>query len=532
MGSLIPGEGKQGKFDTCQKLAPVARWFAAVLNVPYVLPECIWGLTEKEAAQTQLGSVQNGSEKTPLVELVSEIDCDENTNVFDEIELFVFGIVCWKPGQRVEFHQQGTRLSELVSRGASASAIVFVGGFFLLGLLGRFSGEDSGNGEIIGLMTISVLACALAIFYGYEPTRISILDWSRRSVILEAGQDSLLASFNEIAELQSVGEYTPERTTSSGKNQTSQTYPVSWETWLNLSLKNGQSIRIADGNKISADAEESDPSHRSYEELMPIAEVLAEAIGVPWSWSGFEGHESFQPHVVEFGGPKKVAANRELESAKAAMARAKFSQVVDGDSDDELRQAISHLNRASESDPSNVEPYLEAAKICEHRDDHRSAITFYSAVLDIDRAHIESYRSRGRHFALVGEPFELGASSAHKTNDFLNLAVLDFSKAIELDETHRDYEARGRVYQAARQYEEAVDDFTKCLEIQSTSSFFNREEKQFSISITLGYRAEVFCKRKNWKQASDDIERAIQIHPKSMAWNGELRSDIRAALGG
>jgi tetratricopeptide (TPR) repeat protein len=83
-------------------------------------------------------------------------------------------------------------------------------------------------------------------------------------------------------------------------------------------------------------------------------------------------------------------------------------------------------------------------------------------------------------------------------------ALQDFSEAIRLKPDFADaFTNRGRIYLLKREYDRAIQDLDRAIELRSTEPFF----------VDFCNRGDAYFNKQNWDAAIRDYDRAIQLRP-------------------
>jgi len=117
-------------------------------------------------------------------------------------------------------------------------------------------------------------------------------------------------------------------------------------------------------------------------------------------------------------------------------------------------QALIYYNKAINSDPKNIDAYIDRAKCKNAMKNFNGAISDYNKAISLE--------------PLKSDLFWLRAGCKNDNGD-LNGAVIDLTKAIELAPLLAEpaYLDRGRIYMKLKEYKKAIKDFTKLIEQNS-----------------------------------------------------------------
>jgi tetratricopeptide (TPR) repeat protein len=137
--------------------------------------------------------------------------------------------------------------------------------------------------------------------------------------------------------------------------------------------------------------------------------------------------------------------------------------------------------------------------------DHKAEVGYvdqdirdYSRIIDDNPGHAEAYVYRGMAFVQRGD---------------YDRAIEDFTKALEIDPKGSLYGKRGAAYLEKGEYDEAIRDLTKAIELypRFAQAYCNR--------------ANVHLRKGNYTQAITDFTAAIEIHPGyAKAYYGRART--------
>lgn len=119
----------------------------------------------------------------------------------------------------------------------------------------------------------------------------------------------------------------------------------------------------------------------------------------------------------------------------------------------EYTEALMHLNKAIEADPSFATAYFVRGNIKDNFDDRHGAMKDYNAAVDRNPKFADAFFARG--------------NVKMKLQDFYG-AIADYTSAIALNENYIDaYFNRGKAKQYLQAYEDAINDCTKIIQLNS-----------------------------------------------------------------
>lgn len=196
----------------------------------------------------------------------------------------------------------------------------------------------------------------------------------------------------------------------------------------------------------------------------------------------------------------------------------------------EYPKALDDLSKAIRINPSESNSYALRAKILEEKSEFFKALEDYDQAiqLSLDPSKKSYYyyqkgfllRKIGRyHEALNAQekavllapnhPFSYNnRGQAYGDLKQYEEAIADYSKSIELNnpELHNPYNGRALVYNSMGQYELAMQDANKSLELKAEANTYNT-------------RAIIYSNLKKYSEAIADATKAIEVEPISVAYN-------------
>ncbi len=145
-------------------------------------------------------------------------------------------------------------------------------------------------------------------------------------------------------------------------------------------------------------------------------------------------------------------------------------------------EALKDLEKSLSVSPK-IETYLLIAEIYEKTKDYRKAILNYTIAIDMEKENVgfmakqnlkNFYSKRENLYMLIKRPdlaqADRGYQSAIAGSYRNNVAIADFTKSLEMKQNSEIYIARGELKLKNQDYQDAMDDFSKALELKPTSS--------------------------------------------------------------
>ncbi|MCR4663725.1 MAG: tetratricopeptide repeat protein [Endomicrobiaceae bacterium] len=192
---------------------------------------------------------------------------------------------------------------------------------------------------------------------------------------------------------------------------------------------------------------------------------------------------------------------------------------------------------------SQLETYLLIAEIYEKTKEYRKAILNYSIAINIEKENvgfvakqnlINLYSKRGSLYLLINRPDLAQADKGYQdmlTGSYQNnVAIADFTKALEIKQSPEVYIARGNLKLKNNDTEEAISDFSKALELkkyvlsylsmgQAQMQIDNDDEalKNFNSALECGTdKEEVYAALAKLMEKEKDTNKAIMYYTKAL----------------
>jgi tetratricopeptide (TPR) repeat protein len=185
----------------------------------------------------------------------------------------------------------------------------------------------------------------------------------------------------------------------------------------------------------------------------------------------------------------------------------------------ELEEAINHINEGIQLVPSNLDLYNNKGNILQLMGKYEEAITYYNKVKNEGYPKVEVYINCGNAYVNKGR---------------LDLALKDFNFAIRLTPEHPNtWNARGHLKHLQEQYDSAITDFSRALEIEQNfiparinranafaelgkkdealSDYKHAEEIAPHLVEIYINRASIFQESGDWQRAKKDLEFALEL---------------------
>lgn len=377
-----------------------------------------------------------------------------------EIESFSFveDVVQWRPGERVVFRPFRFPIS--------IAALVAGGAALLAGFIAFSVRGDGWTSFALGAAVVGMLVTR----WIRGPARAFVFDWETRTFEIRRGWRVRVIQFDQLHSID--------------------------VRWVNdpLVAKGGigkyksiLSVVLSEEriDLLHATQSDEDPC-RACERLTPAARWLSVSLSLSMR--------------VASPAEESWPASEHVSGGHLELIRAKYAQ--SSGKEDPLpfvRAAIANFAAASRADPNGIAGLLEIAKLCEEMEDRRSANEVYAKVLEIAPDNIDALVRRGFNHQLAKE-FED--------------AIADFTEALlrepKVEDHHR---RRGSVNYEAGHYSEAIEDFTRFLELTEVKS----PSKSLD-SLRESRRATILAERAlaHWKMgaldlAQRDANRALRL---------------------
>jgi len=202
---------------------------------------------------------------------------------------------------------------------------------------------------------------------------------------------------------------------------------------------------------------------------------------------------------------------------------------------DDKEKAFASFDKAIGRDPENDDAYFKRGQIYMHLSEYALALSDFDKAIELDEENIDYYIERGLVYVALEED-ELFQANSDKidellgppstASDFYGLglrmlqedngqALENFNKAIELDPDNQIYySARGGLYEDMENFELALADYSKAIEI-------------FPFDLTYAQRGALYGKMEEYALAIADYDMAIALdsypqHPNYFYERGEL----------
>ncbi|GHS87418.1 hypothetical protein FACS189487_03520 [Campylobacterota bacterium] len=131
----------------------------------------------------------------------------------------------------------------------------------------------------------------------------------------------------------------------------------------------------------------------------------------------------------------------------------------------DLQEAVRHLTRALEQNPSNADAYLLRGNSYKALGDRTNAIADFTQAIKFDPHNVESYFNRGVLYAEIGD---------HPK------AIADYTRVIKIDPNFPEaYGGRGSSYLALGDHKKAIEDAKKACDLSECGFMSDRELLQF-----------------------------------------------------
>ena len=184
------------------------------------------------------------------------------------------------------------------------------------------------------------------------------------------------------------------------------------------------------------------------------------------------------------------------QSAKAYVGRANARTSKD------CEKAIEDCNKAIEIDPKNSDAYLTFGKIySKWKKDYEAAFADYNQVVMLDPQNVEARLNRGYFY--------------QKKKDF-GKAIEDFTAVINNKDADPEkkayaYSFRGFIYEHQNNYIGAIENFTKSIEL------IDKEKRPQIAAAEYDNRGRCYLRLEEFQRALADHTKAIEIDPQCIA---------------
>lgn len=184
---------------------------------------------------------------------------------------------------------------------------------------------------------------------------------------------------------------------------------------------------------------------------------------------------------------------------------------------DSNQKVISNLTKVIELNPKSFKAYFLRGQIFERESKFEEAVSDYTKAIRLNPKKAETYHRRGTLFGQL-------TKYKHK-------AIGDLTKTIQLQpDDFKYYGSRGLEYFDQGNYVSAIEDFTIQIEIINRTKFFKDEHQKKFLEFPLEYRGRAFSLKKDFEKAISDYTKLIEISPKNMRAYS-LRSSVYLELG-
>lgn len=176
-----------------------------------------------------------------------------------------------------------------------------------------------------------------------------------------------------------------------------------------------------------------------------------------------------------------------------------------------FKEAIQEFTKCSEHIELTSEEVETIGISYYYLGDYEKANSKFIKCITLDTQNVTAYNNLGLSY------FGLAVDDSKALNEYLNKALINFNKAIELDSTDWYYYLnRGRVYQKLNDNKKSIENFNTSLNI-----------KEFH--LTYYYRASSYYELQEDSKALEDMDKAIALNPEE-ADNYFFRAEIFIAL--
>lgn len=184
---------------------------------------------------------------------------------------------------------------------------------------------------------------------------------------------------------------------------------------------------------------------------------------------------------------------------------------------DNNKKVITDLTRVIELNPKSFKAYFLRGQIYERESKFEEAVSDYTNAIKLNPKKAETYHRRGTLFGQL-------TKYKHK-------AIADLTKAIQLQpDEFKYYESRGLAYFDQDNYDSAIADFTTQIALINKTKFFKDEQQKKFLEFPLEYRGRAFSLKKDFEKAVSDYSKLIEISPKNIRAYS-LRSSVYLELG-
>lgn len=165
---------------------------------------------------------------------------------------------------------------------------------------------------------------------------------------------------------------------------------------------------------------------------------------------------------------------------------------------------LAEMDKRIEQNPEDYMAYIALSNFYLGRDETEKALQFLNKAVEVKPDEDWVYRFRGWRYRIMwrSKKFE----SSPKKQEYLDLAMQDMNKAIELSDEVIDYDLKMRadLYMGNGKYNEAIADLDRVLEIPS-SSYLNYD--------CYLERGKAYLALKEYDRALTDLDKSLKLIP-------------------
>lgn len=181
--------------------------------------------------------------------------------------------------------------------------------------------------------------------------------------------------------------------------------------------------------------------------------------------------------------------------------------------------------KGQDSDKKRIGELTKLAEVSDSLKDQRQSISYYTQILEVDSTNLLALINRGRALVWIGK---------------INEGFSDYNKAVQLYPHERTFYARGMAYVNLKEFDKALQDLTKSLEINPNfgEAYFGLsfiKEAQGNLDSALLYcdkaemhgcplqqlqerRAGIFEKQGSYQAAINEMTKLIQVAPSNATY--------------
>ena len=207
------------------------------------------------------------------------------------------------------------------------------------------------------------------------------------------------------------------------------------------------------------------------------------------------------------------------DSPKAVADRIRVGEIYWAESESSIRDVTERMK----SNPQSADLYRERGLLRARRQQHESAIADFARAIALAPNDSFNYAFRAASYRSIGNREKARADEQQSDElRFAPAAAKKTSRAELSDEIRKQprsaelYARRGNFYFAAQQFEAAISDYSRALELSPLSA------------TVLNRRAESFAALKRYDEAISDYTKLLTFYDRMMAANSLIGASVKA----